>query len=663
MTQAPGATQAATALQQGSDPDLSPRLLAPAQVAFRAVQQGARTMEVDLRLTGLIGALIGVWLGFGWASNGLFLTPRNFYDVSVQSVPVAIMATGMVLVIVSRNIDLSVGSIMGLTAYLAAMTQRVWLTENLHVATASPEIWIIALLVAIAIGALIGAIQGSLVAYANIPSFIVTLGGLLIWRGLIFKIQQGQTIAPMDKNFAILGGNLSAGSAISASGGAIGFWPTWIVGVLVCAGIVYALISSRRKRREYGFPVRPRWALAVLVVGGCAAVLAGMYVYNSYPLPRLLALRYASDHGLDPNGLVIPVGLAAPVLLVLGVGLVMGYIATRRQFGRYVFAIGGNPEAATLAGINTKRTIVGTFVLLGMLCAVAGCIQTSRLDAGVTSTGTGYELLVIAAAVIGGTSFAGGIGTIQGAIVGAFLMQSLKAGMVTVGLDSPMQDVAIGCVLIFAVGLDAVVRSGTLAFSDPSTYPISVAVPQEREVDRRWGLLWLGMIARAILAIPHLIVLTVLYLVLGLGLLIVWVPIVITGKVPELWCKIVGEALKRSTRVSAYILLFPGAYPPLQMNASGPVHVEVNVGDRSINRFWGIPVFGMLVRYFLLIPQLVVLVALGIATYALMLVLWIPVLINGRYPASVMKLVWIYLSYSARVGGYSSLLPVPYPPM
>jgi D-xylose transport system permease protein len=451
MTQVSGDLPAATAEPSG-------RGLAVLSRLFRGLQSGARTMEIDLRLAGMMVALVLIWLGFGLASNGQFLTARNFYDVSVQSVPVAIMATGMVLVIVSRNIDLSVGSIMGLTAYLAAMTQRIWLTENLHLPYGGPEIWIIALLVAVAVGALIGAIQGSLVAYIGIPSFIVTLAGLLVWRGLIFKIQQGQTIAPMDRNFAIIGGNLSAGSAISDSGGAIGFWPTWIVGVLICAGILYALLSSRRKRREYGFPVRPQWALAILMIGGCAVVLAAMLVYNSYPLPILLTQQYAAQHDVSSKGLVIPVGLAAPVLILLGIALVMGYLATRRQFGRYVFAIGGNPEAATLAGINTKRTIVGTFVLLGMLCALAGCIQASRLDAGVTSTGTGYELLVIAAAVLGGTSLAGGIGTIQGAVVGAVLMQSLKAGMVTVGLDSPLQDVAIGCVLVFAVGLDTVAQ-------------------------------------------------------------------------------------------------------------------------------------------------------------------------------------------------------------
>jgi hypothetical protein len=341
----------------------------------------------------------------------------------------------------------------------------------------------------------------------------------------------------------------------------------------------------------------------------------------------------------------------------------MGYLTTRRQFGRYVFAIGGNPEAATLAGINTKRTVVGTFVLMGMLCALAGCLQASRLDAGVTSTGTNYELLVIAAAVIGGTSFAGGIGTIQGAVVGAFLMQSLKAGMVTVGLDSPMQDVAIGCVLIFAVGLDTVARSGQLAWTEASTYPISVSVPEGREVNRLWGIPMLGVIARSILAIPHLIVMLAISLLLSLGSLIVWIPILVSGKVPQLWCRIVSEYLKRSTRVTAYTLLFPGPYPALGLNASGPVRVDVEIGDRTINRVWGIPVVGLMARGFVLIPHFIVLAVLTIIVNLLMLVLWIPILVNGRYPGLAMRVMWIYLNYYARVTGYGSLLPVAYPPM
>jgi D-xylose transport system permease protein len=416
---------------------------------FRSVQAGARTMEVDLRLAGMIVTLICIWLGFGFASNGLFLTPRNFYDVSVQSVPVAIMATGMVLIIVSRNIDLSVGSIMGFSGYMMAMTQAIWIPQNLGLGYGQWYIPIIALAVGIALGVMVGAIHGGLIAYVGIPSFIVTLGGLLIWRGLIFKVQQGQTISPMDKNFSILGGGLPQGS--------IGQWPTWIVGGVLCVGIVYALFTSRRKRREYGFPVRPQWALAILLVGGCATVLAAMWVYNNYPLPPLLATKYATEHGItEPaGGLIIPVGLAWPVLLLGGVTLAMMFVTTRRQFGRYVFAIGGNPEAAELAGINTRRTIMMTFVVVGALCAIAGGIQTARLDAGVTSTGTGYELLVIAAAVIGGTSFAGGKGTIPGAVLGAVVMQSLKSGMVTIGVDSPLQDVAVGSVLILAVGIDA----------------------------------------------------------------------------------------------------------------------------------------------------------------------------------------------------------------
>jgi D-xylose transport system permease protein len=409
-------------------------------------------MEVDIRLAGMILALIAIWLGFGFASNGLFLTPRNLYDVSVQSVPVAIMATGMVLIIVSRNIDLSVGSIMGFTSYMMAMTQAVWLPQTLGLGYNVFYFWIVALVVGIALGALIGAIQGGLVAYIGIPSFIVTLGGLLVWRGLIFKVQQGQTIAPMDNNFSILGGNLPQGS--------IGEALTWLVGIVLCVGIVYALLASRRKRREYGFPVRPRWALAILMAGGCATVLGAMWVYNSYPLPPLLATKFAVAHGItEPTGgLIIPVGLAAPVLVLGAVTLGMLFLATRRPFGRYVFSIGGNPEAAILAGINTRRTILGTFVLLGILCAIAAAVQTARLNAGVTSTGTGYELLVIAAAVIGGTSFSGGIGTIPGAVLGAVIMQSLKSGMVTIGVDSPMQDVAVGSVLILAVALDTVIQ-------------------------------------------------------------------------------------------------------------------------------------------------------------------------------------------------------------
>jgi hypothetical protein len=171
------------------------------------------------------------------------------------------------------------------------------------------------------------------------------------------------------------------------------------------------------------------------------------------------------------------------------------------------------------------------------------------------------------------------------------------------------------------------------------------------------------MLVRAILAIPHAIVLLVLGVLLELGLIIVWIPILINAKTPAIWCKIAGEFIARSTRVGAYVLLFPGGYPALEMGGEGPVAVSIDEGDRSINRWWGIPYFGMLARLIVLIPQLIVLMVLGIILYLVILVLWIPILINGRYPELGMKLVGMYLKYQARVYGYAFLLPVPYPPI
>ncbi len=420
----------------------------PVDKPSRSIQSLLRAMEIDTRLLGMVGALAIIWIGFNVMSGGLFLTPRNLWNLSVQSSAVAIMATGMVLIIVSRNIDLSVGAILGFTGYVMAMAQAVWIPTTLGLGYDQWYTWIVALAIGIALGAAVGCIQGVIVAYGRVPSFIVTLGGMLVWRGLIFEIQQGQTIAPMDRTFSILGGGLPHG--------AIGPVPSWIIGILGCVGIVYAVVSSRRKRRGYGFPVRPMLALVAITATCCAAVLAAVMVTDLYSWPPALASQYAVDHGITepPGGLVLPVGIAVPVLIMLGVALVMAYITMRRRFGRYVFAIGGNPEAAELGGINTRRTVMLTFVLMGVLAAISGAIQTARLDSGVTSLGTGDELAVIAAAVIGGTSLAGGTGTIPGAVLGAVVMQSLRSGMVMVKVDSPVQDIVVGTVLVAAVGLD-----------------------------------------------------------------------------------------------------------------------------------------------------------------------------------------------------------------
>ena len=188
--------------------------------------------------------------------------------------------------------------------------------------------------------------------------------------------------------------------------------------------------------------------------------VGAVWVANSYPWPENLANQYAAENNIPipPGGLTIPTGIANPVLIAIGATVLMTFLATRRRFGRYVYSIGGNPDAAELAGINTRRTIMGTFVIMGMLAALSGAVLSARLNAATVGTGTQSELYVIAAAVIGGTSFAGGIGTIPGAVLGAVFMQSLQSGMVLIKVDSPVQDIVVGLVLVAAVGLDTVVR-------------------------------------------------------------------------------------------------------------------------------------------------------------------------------------------------------------
>jgi D-xylose transport system permease protein len=415
----------------------------------RGFRSALRAAEIDTRLFGMLVALAIIWIGFHVMSGGTFLTPRNLWILSVQTASVAIMATGMVLVIVSRNIDLSVGSLLGVLGMAMALIQAEILPGFLGFD--HPLTWIIALLAGIALGAVIGGFQGAIVAYVGVPSFIVTLGGLLVWRGVAWALASGRTIAPMDSTFQLLGG----GARGSIGGG----W-SWVVAVVACGGIVALLVNSRRQRKKYDFGLRPMWAEITLGVLACGGVLLAVFVLNRYYLPEGLARRYAEERGIEypEAGLDISAGIAVPVLIALGVALIMTFIATRRRFGRYVYAIGGNPEAAELGGINSRRTIVKTFALMGMLVGLAAGVQIARLNAAVSGLGTLTELYVIAAAVIGGTSFAGGIGTIPGAVLGALLMQSLQSGMVLMNVDAPLQNIVVGIVLVIAVTLDSIYR-------------------------------------------------------------------------------------------------------------------------------------------------------------------------------------------------------------
>jgi D-xylose transport system permease protein len=408
-----------------------------------------KATELDTRMLGMGGALLAIWIAFHVLSGGLFLTPRNLWNLSVQSSSVAIMATGMVIVIVTRNIDLSVGSMLGFIGMIMGVMQADLLPGLLGFD--NPATWILTLAAGLLAGAILGAAQGFVIAYLGVPSFIVTLGGLLIWRGAAWWVTSGQTVAPLDSRFRLMGGGPE---------GSIGATWSWIVGFLACAAVVALLAHGRSRRKAFHFALRP--VAAEVFLGGiaCALVLGAVAIVNAYPWPIGSLRRYAEENhiALPAGGLFIAHGIAIPVLIAIGAGVAMTFLSTRTRFGRYVYAIGGNPEAAELAGVDTRWVIMKTFMLMGLLAALAGAVSIARLNAATNSEGTLAELLVIVAAVIGGTSLAGGVGTVAGAMLGAVLMQSLQSGMVLLGVDTPLQSIVVGAVLVAAVWLDIVYR-------------------------------------------------------------------------------------------------------------------------------------------------------------------------------------------------------------
>ncbi len=413
-----------------------------------------KATEIDTRLLGMVGALALIWIGFHLYGalvngNGAFLTPRNLWNLSVQTSSVGIMACGMVLVIITRHIDLSVGSVLGFTAMIMGITQ-VWVLPDI-LGLGSPLIWIITAIVGISLGTLIGAFHGWLVAYRGIPAFIVTLGGLLVWRGAAFLVARGETISPVDSTFALLGGGPY---------GAIGAIGSWVVCAIACAAIVWLLLAGRKSRAVHGFPQRPAWAETFLATLGCGLVLGATLVVNAYPWPTGIVNNYAKANGLTvpEGGMFISHGFAIPVLILIAVGIAMTIVMTRTRFGRYVYAIGGNPDAAELSGINTRWMTVKIFALMGLLTGISAVVASARLNSATNSLGELDELYVIAAAVIGGTSLAGGVGTIYGAILGALVMQSLKTGMVLIGFDAAIQNIVVGAVLVLAVYVDILYR-------------------------------------------------------------------------------------------------------------------------------------------------------------------------------------------------------------
>jgi D-xylose transport system permease protein len=402
--------------------------------------------ELDMRLLGMLAAFAIILFGFHLLSGGKLISPANMVTLVVQTSGTAIMATGMVLIIVSRNIDLSVGSQVGVISMVYAVLMTDFLPDIIGFpAVGSPLMWVVALALGIGLGALIGAAQGFIIAYIGVPSFVVTLGGLLALRGTVWVLSEGAAVTGVDSTFRQVGGGVN---------GSLGGDVTWLLAIIGCLAVIGFLVYNRRQRRRFGFPLRPLWAEVLIGIIGCAVILGLGYYANQNVLPQRLAQQWAIDRGLDPEGIQVPMGVSWPILILIVVGIVMTFVATRRRFGRYVYAYGGNPEAADLAGINTRWTIMKTFMLMGVLCAVAAAILVGRLNGAAQDLGNTEELYVIAAAVVGGTSFAGGIGTIPGAILGAFVMQALAYGLAFQGVPSPVQSIVAGFVLVVAVGFD-----------------------------------------------------------------------------------------------------------------------------------------------------------------------------------------------------------------
>ncbi|MEP1611497.1 MAG: sugar ABC transporter permease [Roseobacter sp.] len=404
-----------------------------------------QTLELDTRLLGMIGAFIMVALVFNVLTDGRFLTPRNIFNLTIQTVSVAIMATGMVFVIVTRHIDLSVGAVLAACSALMAITQVRILPGTFGMELGHWAIPWITIAVGVALGALIGSLNGWLVGYQGIPAFIVTLGGFLIWRNAGWYQTGGQTIGPLDQTFMMFGGiNGTLGGPLS-----------WVIGVIAILFTVFAVFNARRTKLAHGFAVKPMWAEVTLAGISTVAIAGFVGILTSYSVPERVVARNPARFGCEAAEGCTPVyGLPISVLLLIAIAAIMTIVARKTRFGRYIFATGGNPDAAELSGINTRLLTVKIFALMGVLCAIAAVVASSRLANHSNDLGTLDELRVIAAAVIGGTALSGGIGTIYGAILGALIMQSLQSGMAMVGVDAPLQNIVVGLVLVVAVFVD-----------------------------------------------------------------------------------------------------------------------------------------------------------------------------------------------------------------
>lgn len=387
--------------------------------------QTLKRAQIDWRMVLMSTVLVVIAVVFNVLSEGIFLSPENLYNIAQQTAVVGILATVMVLIIVARHIDLSVGSVMGFVGVLIAFL--------IYTANWS---WQAACLMGLAAAIAVSMYQGALTAFVGVPSFVVTLGGLMSFRGAAYLVADGKTQPLADPFFLKLGGGYNGGIGTTAS---------WILAALLCCGLLLAMLNKRRAKKIYGVPTNPAWVDLVLVLIPVAIVLAFVATMNAYHIPNKDA----------------PQGVPIPVLIWGAVALVISFLVHRTRFGRYIFAIGGNPDAAALVGIPVRRVTMLLFVLLSVLITIAAIVAISRLNAGTNSLGNNLELLVIAATVIGGTALAGGSGTIIGSVLGALIMQCIDSGMLLLDVSIGTRYIIIGQVLIAAVVFDVAYRKWT----------------------------------------------------------------------------------------------------------------------------------------------------------------------------------------------------------
>ncbi len=369
----------------------------------------------NIREYGMLLALIAIMIFFQFTTEGILMKPVNITNLVLQNSYVIVMALGMLLIIVAGWIDLSVGSV---AAFVGAISAVLMVKLDLH--------WSITMLISLLAGALIGAWQGYWVAYVKIPAFIVTLAGMLIFRGLTLLILQGEAVGPFPVSFQRL---------------STGFIPdffkyegfhvtTMLIGIVLSIFLVVMDYRARKNQQRYGFEVTPMYffiAKNVLISG---AVLGLCYLMASYK-------------GL-PNVLVVMAFLIA----------LFSFVTSQTVIGRRIYAMGGNEKAARLSGVNTPRLLFLTFVNMGVLAALAGMIVAARLNTATPKAGVGFELDVIAACFIGGASASGGIGTVIGAVVGAFVIGVMNNGMSIMGIGIDWQQAIKGFVLLMAVFFD-----------------------------------------------------------------------------------------------------------------------------------------------------------------------------------------------------------------